>query len=324
MLVSILIPCFNAEPWIGEAIESALAQTWADKEVIVVDDGSMDGSLGVIKRFDDRIRWESGPNRGGNAARNRLLELARGEWLQYLDADDYLRPEKVQRQAEYATAHPECEIVLSPVVSEIHEADGSITLTEWSFPEPRDPWRLLARWRMPQTGGSLWKKTAIERVGGWRVDQPCCQEHELYLRLLNAGCRFGFCDSRLAVYREFGIPGRVTHKHRHRIVRERLAIVGRAEQSLRSRNELTTERRQDVNDARHELARLAWNAFGDRQLAMEAIGEIAASDPDFQPSPGDASPSLYRLAYRLGGFEFAQRIAATKRGLTSSLRFGYG
>ncbi len=85
MLISILIPCFKAERWIAQAIESALAQTWPEKEVIVVDDGSTDGSLEVIKSFGDRIRWETGPNRGGNAARNRLLELARGEWLQYLD-----------------------------------------------------------------------------------------------------------------------------------------------------------------------------------------------------------------------------------------------
>ena len=80
MLVSILIPCFNAKRFVHEAIESALRQTWPEKEVIVVDDGSQDGSLEVIKNFGDSIRWETGPNRGGNVARNRLLELAKGEW----------------------------------------------------------------------------------------------------------------------------------------------------------------------------------------------------------------------------------------------------
>src|SRR5580704_15422021 len=100
-LVSILIPCYNAERWVAQAIESALAQTWPEKEVIVVDDGSTDGSLGIIKQFEARIRWETGPNRGGNNTRNRLLELARGEWLQYLDADDYLLPDKVGRQMKF-------------------------------------------------------------------------------------------------------------------------------------------------------------------------------------------------------------------------------
>ena len=98
----------------GQAIESALAQTWAEKEVIVVDDGSKDGSLGVIRSFGDRIRWETGPNRGGNPVRNRLLELARGEWLQYLDADDYLLPEKVAGQMEFLAEHPETDVVYGP------------------------------------------------------------------------------------------------------------------------------------------------------------------------------------------------------------------
>src|SRR2546430_4547959 len=85
MLVSILIPCYNAERWVAQAIESALAQTWPDKEVIVVDDGSTDGSLGIIQAFADRIRWEAGPNCGGNATRNRPLRLARGARPQDLD-----------------------------------------------------------------------------------------------------------------------------------------------------------------------------------------------------------------------------------------------
>jgi glycosyltransferase involved in cell wall biosynthesis len=72
MLVSILIPCFNAERWIGQAIESALTQTYKLTEIIVVDDGSTDGSLEVLRSFDQHIRWETSPNRGANAARNRL------------------------------------------------------------------------------------------------------------------------------------------------------------------------------------------------------------------------------------------------------------
>src|SRR5262249_39603678 len=154
-LVSILIPCFNAEKWVAQAIESALAQTWAEKEVIVVDDGSTDGSLEIIRRFDGRIHWESGPNRGANAARNRVLELAHGEWLQYLDADDYLLPEKVHTQAEFAHRHRDCDVIYSATVSEIKE-NGQLVHEKHQIPEPRDPWCLLAHWELPQTGGSLW------------------------------------------------------------------------------------------------------------------------------------------------------------------------
>src|SRR5438270_10693715 len=148
MLVSILIPCYNAERWVAQAIESALAQTWPIKEVIVVDDGSTDGSLDVIRSFGDRIQWETGPNQGGNAARNRLLDLARGEWLQYLDADDYLLPEKVERQIEVARHRLGCDIVFGPVVCEGFENERQIK-NEEQLPPPRDPWVMLALGQLP-------------------------------------------------------------------------------------------------------------------------------------------------------------------------------
>src|SRR6266404_2541964 len=125
MLVSILIPCFNAERWIAQAIESALAQTYIDKEVVVVDDGSTDRSLEIIKSFGDRIRWENGPNRGANVARNRLLELARGEWLQHLDADDYILPDKVEKQMEFISKNPETDVVFGPVTMEYWNEGGA-------------------------------------------------------------------------------------------------------------------------------------------------------------------------------------------------------
>ena len=202
MLVSILIPCFNAERWIAQAIESALAQTWPNAEVIVVDDGSTDGSLEVIKSFGSRIRWETGQNRGGGAARNRLLELARGEWIQYLDADDYLLPEKIEGQMAFVAARADADVVF-----------GAVTMAYWSkegerhhllpIPQPHDLWVLLARWYLPQTGALLWRRQALVDLGGWKPDQPCCQEHELYLRALIAGKRFAYCATNGAVYRQW-------------------------------------------------------------------------------------------------------------------------
>src|SRR5262245_26284876 len=97
-LVSIPIPCFNAGRWIAECIQSALDQTYPHKEVIVVDDGSSDNSLEIIRGFGNRIRFETGPNRGGNVTRNRLVQLSQGEWLSFLDADDFLLQRKIEKQ----------------------------------------------------------------------------------------------------------------------------------------------------------------------------------------------------------------------------------
>ena len=122
--VSILIPCYNAERWVAQAIQSALDQTHDDKEVIVVDDGSTDNSLDIIKSFGDKIRCETGPNRGGNVARNRLLELSTGEWLQYLDADDYLLVEKVAIQVAEAKDLENCDLLCRPVFMSMSKSRG--------------------------------------------------------------------------------------------------------------------------------------------------------------------------------------------------------
>jgi len=316
VLVSILIPCFNAERFIRQCIDSALAQIWPDKEIIVVDDGSTDGSLDIIRSFDGRIRWETGPNRGGNATRNRLLEFAGGEWLQYLDADDYLRPGKIRGQAEFAQHHPAVDVICSPTVSEKMQG-GRTVLLESQFVSKRDPWIMLARWHLPQTGGTLWKRTALQKVGGWRSNQPCCQEHELYERLLEAGCRFEFLDEGLAVYREWNDNSRLTHKLADEVERQRLVIMDRMERALRDRQRLTLARRQAINDLRHEIARKTW--LKDEQAALDIVRTIERSDPSFFPSETPASPPAYRLVYKAIGFRGAQRLAAGRRKIASQI-----
>jgi hypothetical protein len=102
-LVSILIPAYNAERWIAETIRSALGQTWPRKEIIVVDDGSTDQTLSIVRRFASKtISVVSQENQGVCAARNRAYELCQGDYIQWLDADDLLSPEKIAKQMEVA------------------------------------------------------------------------------------------------------------------------------------------------------------------------------------------------------------------------------
>jgi glycosyltransferase involved in cell wall biosynthesis len=312
MLVSILIPCYNAERWVAHAIESALAQTWPDKEVIVVDDGSTDGSLDVIRKFDRQIQWETGPNRGGNVARNRLLKLAQGEWLQYLDADDYLLPQKIANQIEFLRSQPEVDVVFSPVTLE-YSTENGIRHELSCIPEPHDPWVLLARWYLRQTGASLWRKQALIDVGGWKPDQPCCQEHELFLRLLIAGKRFTYCPDEGAIYRQLK-DSTVSTSDLSKVHEHRLDIEKKAEDALGERGELSSDRLRAINDARFEVARMV-RVYNTRR-AEEVIATIKRSEPDFVPR-GHAARLHYRVAYRMLGFRAAERIAELKRKLAS-------
>jgi glycosyltransferase involved in cell wall biosynthesis len=97
-LVSILMPAYNAEETIYCSIRSALGQSWDRKEIIVVDDGSRDRTAEVAGRFGSKIRLVSTENHGAAAARNRALELSSGDYIQWLDADDILAPDKIERQ----------------------------------------------------------------------------------------------------------------------------------------------------------------------------------------------------------------------------------
>ena len=106
-LVSILIPVYNAEAFVAEAIQSALNQTWPAKEIVVVDDGSSDQSREILKGFESAgIKLIEQENRGASAARNRAFTQAQGDYVQYLDADDLLAPDKIAIQMQRLSVEP--------------------------------------------------------------------------------------------------------------------------------------------------------------------------------------------------------------------------
>jgi glycosyltransferase involved in cell wall biosynthesis len=179
-LVSIIIPCFNGEKYVGEAIESALRQTYAHRELIVIDDGSRDRTLDVIRSFGDAIRWETGPNRGGSAARNRGLELARGELVQFLDADDLLHQEKLSRQVPLVL-HGENDLVYCDGAMAPIDDPAASELVRTPY-DGGDPFAFLAKYNV-QVTAPIYRVAWLRGVGGFRVNLPCCQEYELHLRL---------------------------------------------------------------------------------------------------------------------------------------------
>lgn len=113
-LVSILIPAYNAAPWIGETIQSALHQDWPNVEIIVVDDGSKDKTLAVAQSFAGaKVLVVTQKNAGASAARNKAFSLSKGDYIQWLDADDLLAPDKISRQMEEAEKYAHPRLLLS-------------------------------------------------------------------------------------------------------------------------------------------------------------------------------------------------------------------
>ncbi|OYT69777.1 MAG: glycosyl transferase [Chloracidobacterium sp. CP2_5A] len=110
--VSIIAPLYNKASYVAETIRSVLAQTRADWEMLVVDNGSTDGGADIARAFDDaRLRVVVSPRQGPGAARNYGVGLAQGEWIQFLDADDWLAPDQLEQQLATAAQHPDAMII---------------------------------------------------------------------------------------------------------------------------------------------------------------------------------------------------------------------
>ena len=315
MLVSILIPCYNAEAWIQKSILSALQQTYQEKEVVVVDDGSTDNSWEIIQGFGKSIVSKRTSNRGAGATRNYLLQLSKGDWLQYLDADDFLLPGKINNQIAKVESNQVVDIIYSPSIIE-ERWSGEIKSYTLPIPEPHDPWILLTRWYLPQTGSVLWKKQAIGEVGGWKEDQPCCQEHELYLRLLKAGKVFKYSQEPGAIYRKWS-DDTVCERDKSESYKQRLKIILDVENYLDKTGKLTSDRQNEINQARFECARIIWNM--DKKWAKSLIREVNISKIPFTPS-GKGVPYIYRILYSSLGFSAAEYAAYCKRICTSFIK----
>lgn len=203
-LVSILIPAYNAERWLGDTIESALAQSWPNKEIIVVDDGSSDATLQVAQGFDSTlVKVISQPNAGASSARNRALASARGEYIQWLDADDLLAPDKLELQLACG-ADP--EILLSSSYGRFYYRPEKARFQPSSLWQDVDPvqW-FLSRFNddvsmVPCTW--LVSRLLTERAGLWDERLTLNDDGEYYARVLAASKMVRFVPEAKSYYRE--------------------------------------------------------------------------------------------------------------------------
>lgn len=302
--VSILIPCYNAEKWIHKCIKSALRQNYPNKEIIVVDDGSEDSSSEIIKSFGNKIKSERENHRGANAARNRLFRLSKGKWLQYLDADDYLLPGKVNTQIEHLLSSSDSDVVYSPVLLETKGRISTVKMASRS-----DFILNFITWDPIQTGGLLMKREALREIGLWRDGQPCCQEHELLLRFMKARKKFLYCSTAEAVYRSWN-PMSVGRGNTSLIVFEMIKILNDTRLFLIAEKKWKSSYEKASARKKFECARLICGK--DSAFAEKIMREIKEENNNFFPT-GPAAPFLYRISYRFFGFSRTEKIALFTR-----------
>lgn len=204
-LVSILIPVYNAEQWLAETLESALAQTWQSKEIIIVDDGSTDNTLAIAKTFESPIvKVVSQENRGQSAAENRALQEAQGDFIEYLDADDLLAPDKIERQIKLL-GDPSSEFVAAGEWARFYKSPKEalfIPQPVWADMAPVD-W-LVCAWEghyMMHGAGWLIPRKIAERSGPWNESLSLINDFDYFSRVLLASQGVKFCWGAKTYYR---------------------------------------------------------------------------------------------------------------------------
>jgi len=180
--ISVVIPAYNSARYVGEAIQSALGQSHPPVEVIVIDDGSTDGTAEVVRRFSDRVRYCYQENGGIGAARNKGVQLARGTFLSFIDADDCWTQNKLSLQLQQFVLDPELDMVFGHALQ-------VVTGDAWdNRNSDRDPSQMnLTPAVVP--GGLLIKRESFLRVGSFRTDTKVGEFIDWYARAIEMGLK---------------------------------------------------------------------------------------------------------------------------------------
>jgi len=190
-LVSVIIPSYNSEAFVSCAINSALNQTHKNIEIVLVDNNSTDNTLEVLhnfqSRYPEKISVLQELKQGAPAARNKGLYAAKGEWIQFLDSDDELFPNKINYQIDLA-ANKCCDLIIGNYISRgpwITKKTSSV----------KDPWVGLISRKLGNTCSNLWRKSILLQAGGWNEDMPSSQEYMLLFNLLKLNPKICFDKS---------------------------------------------------------------------------------------------------------------------------------
>jgi glycosyltransferase involved in cell wall biosynthesis len=182
-LVSVIVPCYNGAAFLEEALRSALAQSYAEVEVVVVDDGSTDSSREIARRLP--VRYIHQENRGLSEARNTGIRESKGSYLVFLDADDRLKPNAIETGLQALALHPGCAMAVGDHV--FIAANGSyLASSNKEGPAHSHYAALLKSNFIEMISSVLFRRSIFDTVGGFNTTLRVAEDYELYLRIARA------------------------------------------------------------------------------------------------------------------------------------------
>jgi glycosyltransferase involved in cell wall biosynthesis len=307
-LVSVVIPCYNAKRFLAETLESALAQSYPHTEVIVVDDGSTDGTADLIRAYADRVKAEFGPNRGASAARNRGTALTAGEFIQYLDADDLLVPDAIERRlaslqsAGADVAYSDWEKLVEGSQGAFEHGDRSTKRIE-DFDDNLQIAQLKF-WAPP--AALTYRRSIVAKIGGWKEWLPIIQDARFLQDAAIAGGRFVHVPgvgARYRVHRGASLSRRSEAEFVSDVFRNGCDLQA----VLEARGAMNHEMRHTFAQMYDYTARTLF--FHDPAAYRNCMVRARALDPDFRTKWTRAA----NLASAIFGFKVASVLLAPFR-----------
>ena len=305
MLVSVVIPCYNVEKYIAQCLQSLFNQTHKDLQIICVNNNSTDGTLSVLTRLatehSSLIILVEEPQKGAPYARNRGLQEVKGEYVQFLDADDLLEPNKIAHQVSLLKENNFPDIIAADYHRQA--VDGNKKLYQVNH---QDNWLALLYTQLGITSANLFKTVAVKNAGGFDVTLKSSQEYALMFNMMCKEAMLIHDNNALTIIRdraEGAISQQNAAENMERYLNLRIAIV----KHLESKNNKI--KMQPYYQALFDAIRVLYKH--NQILATKAFKENLPQG--FKPSASAATTSSYVLLFKVFGFERTEKIKALLR-----------
>lgn len=197
---SVIIPAYNAESFIADAIESVLSQTYPNIECIVVDDGSTDATKSVVEKYEGRILYLYQNNSERSAARNKGISASSGDYISFLDADDSIAPQKIGAQVEFLRENQDFKVVYCDTLYYKDSRNREYYQVKRPCPSG-DILSVLAYRNIFTMNSPLIERSVLEKIDGFDQDLSFNEDWDFWLRLSLTGAKFGYLDETLAYCR---------------------------------------------------------------------------------------------------------------------------
>jgi glycosyltransferase involved in cell wall biosynthesis len=311
-LASVIIPCYNCEEYLEDTLRSVQDQTYPNVELVLVDDGSTDGTRDIIEQYEDQAVCHFGPNRGASAARNTGTELASGDFIQYLDADDRLRPQALERRITALEEAPG-DVAYSAYKRLVEDGDGFTpgntvekTLEE-VHPDPEIA-TLGAFWLPP--AALTYRRRIVKKIGEWNDSLPVIQDARFLQDAAFHGAQFVKVPEVLAEYRDHQ-DGSLSSQDKHAFNRDIWVNARQIEERWReNQGKLTNAQKTQLAGAYDHCARALFGV--DRAIYTQALSRVR----DIKPEKVSKQLKRYACAERCIGYKAAAAIEELrKRGI---------